>query len=140
MDDSTTPQDSAAMSPASTGSRVKKPAAYRVYVEGIGSIMPICQDWVEVQGICNRFGNRVYWVAPLYEETQLLPAVWIPVSERLPKRYARVLVWVRCDSHEHPHGIGFIGSTGLWSLDELHEPWAEITHWMPLPAPPTHAK
>ena len=53
---------------ASAGSVACKPAAFRVDVEGIGSIMPICRDWVEVQGICNRFGDRVFGVAPLYEE------------------------------------------------------------------------
>ena len=62
---------------------------------------------------------------------------WIPVEERLPERYIRVLAWVKCDPHEHPHGIGFIGSMGFWSLDELrHDPSAEVTHWMPLPEPP----
>jgi len=61
---------------------------------------------------------------------------WIPVSERLPDRYTRVLAFVDCQPHEHPHAIGFIGSLGVWSLDELHEPLAEITHWMPLPEPP----
>ena len=53
---------------ASDGSVAGKPAAFRVDVEGIGSIMPICRDWVEVQGICDRFGDRVFGVAPLYEE------------------------------------------------------------------------
>jgi hypothetical protein len=61
---------------------------------------------------------------------------WIPVGERLPDRYVRVLAFVKCEPREHPHAIGFIGSLGLWSLDELHEPSAEITHWMPLPEPP----
>ena len=61
---------------------------------------------------------------------------WIPVSERLPPPYIRVLAFVSCQAHEHAHAIGFIGSLGMWSLDELHEPSAEITHWMPLPEPP----
>ncbi len=57
---------------ASAGSVAGKPAAFRVDVEGIGSIMPICRDWVEVQGILNRFGDRVFGVAPLYEEQPTL--------------------------------------------------------------------
>ena len=61
---------------------------------------------------------------------------WIPVSERLPPPYIRVLAFVSCQAHEHAHAIGFIGSLRMWSLDELHEPSAEITHWMPLPEPP----
>jgi hypothetical protein len=67
--------------------------------------------------------------------SRLMPQ-WIPVSERLPDRYTRVLAFVDCQPHEHSHAIGFIGSLGVWSLDELHEPSAEITHWMPLPEPP----
>jgi hypothetical protein len=61
---------------------------------------------------------------------------WISVGERLPERYIRVLAFVKCEPYEHPHTIGFVGSNGAWSLDELHEPSAEITHWMRLPEPP----
>ncbi len=57
---------------ASAGSAAGNPAAYRVDVEGIGSIMPLCRDWTEVQGILNRFGGRVFGVAPLYEEPPTL--------------------------------------------------------------------
>jgi len=57
----------------SDNATANKPAAWRVDVEGIGSIMPICRDWVEVQGICNRFGDRVFGVAPLYEEATTTP-------------------------------------------------------------------
>lgn len=60
---------------ASAGSVEDRPSAYRVYVRGIGSIMPLCQDWTEVQGILNRFGDRVFGVAPLYEEPPLLTDV-----------------------------------------------------------------
>ena len=73
---------------ASVGSAAAKPAAFRVDVEGIGSIMPICRDWVEVQGILNRFGNRVFGVAPLYEEqptlteTERLAVEWAAVAAR----------------------------------------------------------
>lgn len=66
MSDETTPQDSAAMSPASTGSVAGKPVAFRVEVDGIGSIMPICRDMVEVDGLRSRFADRVRKIIPLY--------------------------------------------------------------------------
>ena len=76
-------------------------------------------------------------IEALTEYVAMFEPKWIPVEERLPERYIRVLAWVKCDPHEHPHGIGFIGSMGFWSLDELrHDPSAEVTHWMPLPEPP----
>jgi len=71
---------------ASAGSVVGKPAAFRVDVDGIGSIMPICRDWVEVQGILNRFGDRVFGVAPLYEDTAALTE-----TERLAIEWAAVI-------------------------------------------------
>jgi hypothetical protein len=43
-----------------------KPAAYRVEVDGIGSIMPLCRDKVEVEGLLARFAERVRNVVPLY--------------------------------------------------------------------------
>lgn len=50
----------------SDGSVADKPAAYIVYVDGIGSIMPLCRDMVEVDGLRSRFGDRVHEVVPLY--------------------------------------------------------------------------
>lgn len=75
-------------------------------------------------------------IAALSEYVAAIEPRWIPVEERLPDRYIRVLAFVKCEPHEHPHAIGFVGSLGLWSLDELHEPSAVVTHWMPLPEPP----
>jgi hypothetical protein len=66
---------------------------------------------------------------------ELLPR-WISVEERLPDRYVRVLAFVQCEPHDHPHAIGFLGATSLWSLDGICEPSEEITHWMLLPEPP----
>jgi hypothetical protein len=108
-----------------------KPAAWRVDVEGIGSIMPICRDWVEVQGICNRFGDRVFGVAPLYEETTTLPAAWIAVGERLPEPWVNVLIAVR---GEYVF-LGCVTTGGGWRghFDMTQE---GVTHWMPLPKPP----
>ena len=45
---------------------ISKPAAYIVEVDGIGSIMPICRDMVEVDGLRSRFADRVRKIIPLY--------------------------------------------------------------------------
>jgi len=117
-----------------------KPAAWRVDVEGIGSIMPICRDWVEVQGICNRFGDRVFGVAPLYEETKTLSEAWIPVSERLPEHNDAIWVYGQdVFMGEYWQGSGFqsygasVDREGLKS-ETLHG----VTHWMEIdePEPP----
>jgi len=78
--------DDTERSVASAGSVAGRPSAYRVYVRGIGSIMPLCQDWIEVQGILNRFGDRVFGVAPLYEEPETLTE-----TERLAIEWAAVI-------------------------------------------------
>jgi hypothetical protein len=55
------------MSAASRGSLAGvAPAAYIVEVDGIGSIMPLCRDKVEVDGLRGRFADRVRKVVPLY--------------------------------------------------------------------------
>ena len=70
---------------------------------------------------------------------------WIPVSERLPGKRCRVLVswgitghitmaWFRPDKKRKRF---------LYEVDgfnDLKDSQAYITHWMPLPAPPTDAK
>ena len=53
---------------------------------------------------------------------------WIPVTERLPKRGADIIV---C-SHRTIKPVVF--TTYFW--DEKHDNWLGITHWMPLPEPP----
>lgn len=60
---------------------------------------------------------------------------WIPVNERLPKNYVRVLVRVRYGD------IGIAHRSGKWFVwdweDEDNDgPITSVTHWMPLPEPP----
>lgn len=45
---------------------VRTPAAYMVEVDGIGSIMPLCRDKAEVDGLRARFADRVRKIVPLY--------------------------------------------------------------------------
>jgi hypothetical protein len=62
-------------------------------------------------------------------------ARWIPVSERLPNSYERVLVWFL--DHDLPHvRFGSIAS-GHWRPEGGNGNFDDVvTHWMPLPAAP----
>ncbi len=62
---------------------------------------------------------------------------WIPVTERLPEDGVRVLV-------AHDDGVVRIGISeggfpAVMVRSRLYQPLplAEVTHWMPLPQPPT---
>ena len=58
---------------------------------------------------------------------------WIPVSERLPEPYTRVLACIKSGYMEvdymYSEPIVDVGSADFNSLDN-------VTHWMPLPTPP----
>ncbi len=59
---------------------------------------------------------------------------WISVDEQLPETYIEVLVCFKADGS---NVIAFVNRFGKWknaSTDNFIE--SEITHWMPLPAPP----
>ena len=73
-----------------------------------------------------------------YEMT-VVPQPWISVWEQTPELNTRVLVFVNCKPHEHPHTIGAFMFGGNWVLDETYEEATEPTHWMPLPSDPQEA-
>lgn len=53
---------------------------------------------------------------------------WIPVTERLPEKHDRVLVY--SNATRMGRSIDFINSNGNWYTTP------KVTHWMPLPEPP----
>lgn len=55
---------------------------------------------------------------------------WISVEDELPE-YNQKVLWCWDD------GLISIGRIGRVALDEQHNEDGYITHWMPLPAPPT---
>lgn len=59
---------------------------------------------------------------------------WIPVTERLPEEYTRVIgfmTWKAMTAIEYQNGMWY-------SIDHLEPlPDEAVTHWMPLPEPPT---
>lgn len=73
---------------------------------------------------------------------------WIPVEEVLPLNMQEVLVFYRAtDPDGTPSCVGIDGSGGMIALDchesgrDIGEHWclygAAVTHWMPLPEPPS---
>ena len=69
---------------------------------------------------------------------------WIPVTERLPEEGVRVLVCnVYGGSLPNQGDTGYVVDNGVmegaeWCISD--DPFFHVTHWMPLPAPPTDAK
>ena len=64
-----------------------------------------------------------------------LESAWISVDERLPEPNRIVLI---------DGGIGHITNDGFWYTDTAQDAgrliqW-KVTHWMPLPLPPTEGK
>ena len=54
--------------------------------------------------------------------------LWIPVTERLPEKYIRVLVYSKAT--RMGRGIDFTNADGNWFSTQ------KVSHWMPLPEPP----
>lgn len=67
------------------------------------------------------------------EASEILRKRWIPVTERLPEEYTRVIgfmAWKAMTAIEYQNGKWY-------SIDHLEPlPDEAVTHWMPLPKPP----
>ena len=61
---------------------------------------------------------------------------WIPVGDYLPEEYKHVIAW-------RPGAVSlfeaWLSASGDWLYGDC-ENAGRVTHWMPLPAPPTDAK
>ena len=53
---------------------------------------------------------------------------WIPVSERLPERGQKVIIYT--GNIQKPTVLAY----QFWN--PKYDTWAHVTHWMPLPSPP----
>ncbi len=75
---------------------------------------------------------------------EMLPR-WIPVGERLPNESEHpdgVLVWQAYsrdiyEAHDSHHVAEYRHNTGEWREFVESDLIANVTHWMPLPSPPT---
>lgn len=66
----------------------------------------------------------------------MLTPAWIPAAERLPNKYADVLVFLRSlDGKASGYSVDYLKLSGNWHKAE--NTWKySVTHWMPLPEPP----
>jgi hypothetical protein len=76
------------------------------------------------------------------DATEKVGPQWISVKDRLPEIYQRVLILIRgrifISSIEEEYGGEYRdGVIRFWDGDW---DWPEVTHWMPLPAPPKEDK
>ncbi len=65
---------------------------------------------------------------------------WISIKDKLPELDIEVLIFLNPNPIKYPKGI-FIAYRGLvnghWCNEEIKEgEFINVTHWMPLPAPP----
>lgn len=61
---------------------------------------------------------------------------WIPVSERLPKPFVSVLVQMPDEEPCPTVREGYLTNNGTWYAGYFEREQSEVTHWMPMPAPP----
>jgi len=63
---------------------------------------------------------------------------WQPI-ETAPRDMSDVLLCSDHEDGEYPISIGFFCEAGVWIDSTSGDEVFNITHWMPLPAPPTGA-
>jgi len=65
------------------------------------------------------------------------PPAWIPVTERLPKEGEFVLVYGDLYPNKRDGGVIAVSKRMDWNYWQGFGRERDITHWMPLPTPPT---
>lgn len=93
----------------------------------------------------NRISEIEARIATLTAENEALKLRnrWIPVSERLPKRYEEVYIYPTQEDYGEHHVGEMMSEDGVFQYF-VYEPGegyvgyktTKITHWMPLPPPP----
>lgn len=64
------------------------------------------------------------------------PNDWISVKDRMPEPFVSVLVYMPMENPCPTVHEGFITSAGVWHSNLFDRYADEVTHWMPMPAPP----
>lgn len=106
-------------------------------------ILPVLADdgysrnWAEIAAHSH---EDIPYLLGLLEEAEVENR-WIPVGERLPEKPYGCLVIVEQDDYwgeprevMYPHFAGYDGEQ--WNDGDGEKIPLEVTHWMPLPAPP----
>ena len=72
-------------------------------------------------------------IEALKKENGVTVQEWISVDDRLPEKYAMVLIY---DGDSVEPSL-FFGDLGFYEADKYEaNPFCGVTHWMPLPMPP----
>ena len=61
---------------------------------------------------------------------------WISVTDRLPKPFVSVLVYMPGEEPFPTVHEGFISNNGIWQSAMFRREPGEVTHWQPMPQPP----
>ena len=61
---------------------------------------------------------------------------WISVTDRLPKPFVSVLVYMHGEEPFSTVHEGFISNNGIWQSAMFRREPGEVTHWQPMPQPP----
>ena len=61
---------------------------------------------------------------------------WISVTDRLPKPFVSVLVYMPGEEPFSTVHEGFISNNGIWQSAMFRREPGEVTHWQPMPQPP----
>ena len=91
--------------------------------------------WYEQQGMISSIDD----ILDIIDDFPTLtpPNEWVSVEERLPEGHAQVLMW---SAKWNIAEAGSYYNKHFWVYSEIGDGYIadNITHWMPLPAPPNH--
>jgi hypothetical protein len=76
---------------------------------------------------------NIFEILDAYERGRVNALKWIPVTERLPKKFNNALAVRKCGDW-FSIDVECIIADGKWCGDVFDK--NEVTHWMPLPEPP----
>ena len=107
---------------------------------------PVCHGdgCAIIQKAADRIANQSTHIAALQQEIEKLRAQlprWIPVEERLPENFRKVLCWGEYFRHGDFNGM-FVNyalgyqNNGRWGGEVANGTNARALAWMPLPEPP----
>lgn len=125
----------------------------------------VCQNGVNLAGLycansdaADLIENQQNHIRTLLQANDALRPAWIPVTERLPEKGAKLLLYVPKTEKGRQFGIftGELksvkdndGSGNFWGMPMFGSEWTlwgwsyferpNVTHWMPLPEPPKEA-
>lgn len=101
------------------------------YIEA-GKFVECFGNWYTEEGTENGFVGTIKDLVKQMPAADVEPR-WIPVTERLPREYTRVIgymAWKAMTAIEYQNGRWY-------SIDHLEPlPDEAVSHWMPLPKPP----